>query len=223
MRLSCFELDIDIHFEENKVNVLVVENQKIFADFLEKLMMSKNVEQEELILSEEESKVSFSKYADIVYSPLLVELNSKRILTHLYKEMIEIANEELYEEKEAVNAAIVSYLDKLLSKVPYPITFNLEMDLMGLFKQYEVKMELENVPLFERLINYIQLEKMVCGTKLLIFVNLKDFLDKEQLQELYKTAFYSKIHLLLIESIKKDVLSEEKYCIIDKDRCVIKY
>ena len=137
--------------------------------------------------------------------------------------MIEIANEELYEEKEAVNAAIVSYLDKLLSKVPYPITFNLEMDLMGLFKQYEVKMELENVPLFERLINYIQLEKMVCGTKLLIFVNLKDFLDKEQLQELYKTAFYSKIHLLLIESIKKDVLSEEKYCIIDKDRCVIKY
>ena len=221
MRLSCFELGIDIHFEENKVNVLVVENQKVFAEFLEKLMQNKETEKDEIILSEGESKLIVHKCMDMVYSPLLVDLNSKRILTRLYQEITEIVNEEFSEEKEAINAGIITFLDNLLLKLPYPLTFNLDMDLVALFKQYDIRMELENVSLLERLVNYIHIEQMLCGTKVIVFINIKDYLDNEQLQELYKTAFYHKIHLLLIESKKKDVLSGEKYCIIDKDRCVI--
>ena len=67
----------------------------------------------------------------------------------------------------------------------------------------------------------MQLEKALCGTRLMVFVNLKAYLNEVELEEVYKMAFYNKIQLLLLESVKKDVLPAEKYCIIDKDKCVI--
>lgn len=222
MRLSCFDLGIDIHFYENIVNVLVIENQEIFTLFLEKLM-SQEDDEAGILLSEEETKLPIGKWVEIIHSPFFLDLNSKKILSHLYQEIKVISDTEFTEEVENINSAIVSYLDHLLLKVPYPITFNLELDVLAMFKQYEVRMEQNQLPLCERLLNYMQLIQLLCGVKLIVLVNIKSYLSNAQLQEIYKTAFYNKIQLLLLESSEKDVLSEEKYCIIDKDKCVIEH
>lgn len=221
MRLSCFEFGMDIHFEENKVNVLIIENQQLFTQFLEIVM--KKQEDDFILFSEKGKRLSIDKYIEIVHSPLLIDLNSKRILGHLYKELKAISEECFFMEKERINSAIISYMDKLSLKVPYPILFNLGLDVTDLYKIYDIRMDFENLELTEKIIYYIQLEKMLCNTKVLVFVNLKAFLTIEQLQEVYKAAFYNKVQILLLEFVERAILSQEKYCIIDKDKCVIEF
>lgn len=61
----------------------------------------------------------------------------------------------------------------------------------------------------------------ICKTKVVVLVNAKSYFSIEELNELYKIAFYSKMHLILIENRKYNCLPEEKYCIIDTDKCII--
>lgn len=56
---------------------------------------------------------------------------------------------------------------------------------------------------------------------MLCLVNIKAYLNKQELMELYKVAFYNKINLLLIEMAEGEVTGEEKVYIIDNDRCLI--
>lgn len=221
MRLSCFEFGIDIYLKENKIDVLVIENQQLFTQFLEKLMQKED--DDFILFSEKGKRLSVHKYIEIVHSPFLIDLNSKRMLGHLHKELKEVSEEYFFSEKEQINSAIISYMDKLVLKVPYPILFHLGLDVIDLYKMYDVRMDFENLELMEKIIYYIQLEKMLCNTKVLIFVNLKAFLNMEQLQEVYKVAFYNKVQILLLEFAERGVLLEEKYCIIDKDKCVIQF
>ena len=56
---------------------------------------------------------------------------------------------------------------------------------------------------------------------MLCLVNIKAYLNKQELMELYKVAFYNKINLLLIEMAEGEVTGEERVYIIDNDRCLI--
>ena len=56
---------------------------------------------------------------------------------------------------------------------------------------------------------------------MLCLVNIKAYLNKQELMELYKVAFYNKINLFLIEMAEGEVIGEEKVYIIDNDRCLI--
>ena len=59
------------------------------------------------------------------------------------------------------------------------------------------------------------------GKKLLIFVNIRSYLENDQIRELMKNAVYNEISLLFIENIQRDFSKDEKYYIIDKDNCEI--
>ena len=56
---------------------------------------------------------------------------------------------------------------------------------------------------------------------MLCLVNIKAYLNKQELMELYKVAFYNKINLVLIEMPEGEMIGEEKVYIIDNDRCLI--
>lgn len=219
MRLSCFELGIDISFKENEVSVLIIENKQILVDVIKKLQEKS----EDIILSEKDESISLVKYLEIVLSPFFLELNNKKILAHLFREYDIIAMDFYSEEKDAINSNIVSLLDKIVNKTPYPVIFNLEMDFKALLKLYDVRIDWAEMSLLEKTLYYIQLEKMLCGTDILVLVNFKSYFNTEQLHALYQCAFNNKMHLLLIESCESMRLEEEKYFIIDNDRCIITY
>ncbi|MBR2403535.1 MAG: type II-A CRISPR-associated protein Csn2 [Lachnospiraceae bacterium] len=50
---------------------------------------------------------------------------------------------------------------------------------------YNVHFDFQEIDLLEKVLNYMQLEKTLCGTKLIVFINFKSFFDKEQIREIY--------------------------------------
>lgn len=221
MRLSYFKYGIDILLEENQVGVMVLEQPQVYTELLSELLKQSEGEEGLWQLSEGNKDLALNKSVVIVHTPLQLDLNSKKNLNYLYKEMQMISDEYAYENVSELNSGIVAYLDMISQKLPYQIDYKLELDATQLYKQYEVRLDLDGTSLLEKVINYIQLEKLLCNTKLIVFVNLKAYFDKEQLEEIYKTAIYNKISLFLIETQERDCITGEKYCIIDNDKCLI--
>ena len=75
--------------------------------------------------------------------------------------------------------------------------------------------------IYEKLEEYIKILAQIVCPKLVIFLNLKAFLEKEEMENLMKICFYNKVTILLIESEERYSLDNEKMFIIDKDRCLV--
>lgn len=223
MRLSCFDYDVDFVFEENQVQVLVVENQQVYSKLIGTIVQQISGEESIWQFSDGDKELQMSKSVSLVHSPFLLEFNSKKSLNYLYKEMQTVANDFCSDSAGEINSSIVDYLDVITQKLPYPVEFNLDLNVIDIFKLYDVHFDFQNSSLIEKVLNYIQLEKVLFGTKLIIFINMKDYFDNNEMQEIYKTAFYYKTPILLIESSQRDCLEEEKYCIIDKEKCLIEF
>lgn len=69
--------------------------------------------------------------------------------------------------------------------------------------------------LLEKLTEYLKILALLRNIRLVVLVNLKDYLSSIQVKELYKTVFYYK-NVLLVESSQKERLNCEDYHILDE-------
>jgi len=223
MKLIHNEYSIALEFKENEVQVLTIEEPSVYAKLLEELCTQSAGGEGNWCCIENMKEIPIGKNAEIVLSPMALEMNGRKIIGKLQQELKSISDDDYYEEIQQINSAIVGYLDRLSMKVPYPLQYSIELDPLGIYKLYDVKIEAEAVMLAERISQYIQLVGKLCGVSLVIFVNLKSFLTDSELLELYKTSFYGKIKLLLIESMQRDVLKDEHHVLMDKQKCLIEF
>lgn len=219
--MQWLKMGLDFELQENIISVLVLENQSIYTEFMRELLQTVDGGENAFVLYDNEKKMNVSKTVEVIFSPMLLDMNSKRIQQYLFSELKGLSDEIGYEKKERINTEVVDYLDLLSQKIPFPIRFKLELDEALLYKQYDVRIEYEEELLLEKVINYIQIQSVLCGTKVLIFINIKAYFTDEQLQEIYKSAFYNKIYLILLENNNRNCMYEEKYYIIDRDKCLI--
>lgn len=221
MRLVSGEYGIDIEIRENMVNVLVIEAPNVFSRVIEELMCQIEGEPGTFILSEQDAIKTISKEADMIVNPFRVDCNEKRIQQKLFQELSDIMNEELVEQTVYLQGRIISYLEELLQKVPYPLDFDVEGSMPGLLKMCHVAFDNRIDTLVENIINYIKVLRKFCAIKVIFLVNLKLYLTQDELVELYKYAFYEKMSLILLENSDKGKLENESICILDKDMCII--
>lgn len=221
MKLVHSEYDIKIELKENIVNLLVIENREIMSELVGEIYNQCNGSEGRFTLSENLKELKFEKEASMVLEPFTINCNEKKVITKLYKEIEELALENLYVESMDLYSCIIKYSNELCQMVPYNLTTRTHFTPLDIIKLSNIKIEEDDSTLFEKIINYLGVMSSICRIKLVIFVNLKTFLNHEEIDELYKYANYNKIHLFLIESIyHKDNICE-KTIVIDKDKCII--
>ena len=221
MRLVHMEMGINILFKDNLVNIIVIENPQFMTKVLQELYLQSEGEQGGFVLSEGDKLLPLSKSLVYVMQPITISLNDKKFLNKIYQEIKEGVEERYIENKTKINSMIVEFLAQIQEEVVYPLDFEPELDVVGLMKLFDVKIEENKSYLAERIIEYIKLLSQLCGYKVFVFVNLKMYLTKQELKYLYESVFYSKINLILIENIDRGINDDEEGCIIDKDGCLI--
>lgn len=221
MKLTNAKFDLIIDMRENKVDVLVIENATIMSEIVEELYKQSSGEEGNFILSENNKDLKFEKNFALIINPFAVDFNDKKIINKLFSELSAIGNEFVV-EKMQINSEIGQLLEKIISDAQYNnISYNLDFDWNNLFKLYGVKIEYECDTLLEKMIGYIKIVSGLCSIKAMCLVNIKSFLNNEEIKQLYEMAFYYKIQLLLIESCERNNIPDENIYIIDKDRCLI--
>lgn len=221
MKLIYSVYGIELELEENQVYVLTVENTRVMTELIQDLWRQCQGEEGELSLVRNGEKVSFDKNIEFVYNPVMVSCNNRKIISKLYKQIDEIAREEMYEKTLKLNSEIVSYLDELSEKVPYPLANLMEMELPGLLKLYRLEVEEEYFSLAEQLVSYLRIMHQICGIKVFVCMNLKQFFNPSEIQIIYQDIFLEKLILIDIEGKYSERLICEKNWIIDESLCII--
>lgn len=221
MILILEQCGLRIDIKENSVINLVIENRKVFAEIIQSFLEQIEGHDGILKISIDEKEVSFSKNVVFLSNPLQVDCNERRILTSLYKELSNVAQEQLTKEVAEINKIIIEFLDKLNDFSIYNLLTDYDLDLVGLFKLYNLKICTDSDNYVEMFIDYLRLVSTICKISVFVILNLKQYFEPAELEEIYKICFYEKIILINIEGYQSEPISGDKYYILDKDLCII--
>jgi CRISPR-associated protein Csn2 len=222
MRLLYEACGLEIEIGEGEITGICIENSVMFRKFTENLWNQASAVEGEIFLTQGDKAVRLNKEGCVLFHPYLVDVNEKKILSHIYDEIQEIINVDFYEKGCAINSSIVSLLDEVGSHLPYPMGYSLTLDFQQLLKLYGVKIEMQDSELIERIVNYIRLSHQVLGTVLFVFVQFRNYFSPEELEKLKEMIQYEQISILMVENvIHMGDNIKEKWWIVDKDLCII--
>lgn len=221
MKFSYSTYGIEFELKENQIYVLTLENTKVMTEMVQDLWKQYQGEDGEIALIKEGSRVKIDKNVEVIFNPVTVSCNNRKVISKLFKDISSIAEEEMYEKTLELNSEIIAYMDKLTEKVPYPLRNSIDLDLMGLFKLYNLEIEEEYDSLAEQLVNYFKIMRQICGIQVFICMNLKLFFNPSELQVIYQDVFLEKIILIDIEGKYSEGLFCEKNWIVDENLCII--
>lgn len=222
MRLMYPIFETPVVFEENRVNIVVIENQKAFFEFVMAISDKGNGAESEVVLSKNFEEIKFDRIADVTTDIISLDCNNKKVVSKLYAKLNEIAfQEENYTLTLDIVSKISEYLLTITQTLPCGVSFDESVELSQLFKSVALRIDTDGKNLLERLCDYVEVMNEFCGTELFVLVNLKSYLGVEELKEFYKFCSYKKMTLLLIENVLREQLNAECIKIIDNDLCEI--
>jgi CRISPR-associated protein Csn2 len=207
---------------EGHMTGICLEDPVMFRKFTENLWNQSNGEAGEIYITEGDRSIKLQKEGCVILNPYVIDVNEKKILSHIYEEMQEEMELDYYERGSEINRAIVSLLDDLENRLPYPLEYSLDLDFHQLLKLYGVKVESTSHELLEKIINYIRLAHQVLGVNFFAFVQLRNYFNTEELKKLREMISYEQIYVLMVENIVEiDEQTNQKWWIVDRDSCII--
>lgn len=212
-------------FEENKVNVLIIENGAFMAKFLCELLGQHKNKEGDFVLSKDFEPIAISKHLEIITDIFSLNLNSRPIMTKLLDELQKKAmNEDFYLKTQAFKQFLGQYIHELLLESDYSLTFEEDINIQNILKSCDVEIE-QNLntecKLLDIILEYCDICTKLLKISCLVFVNLKSFLSNKELALFYEEIQYKKYAILLIENHQEERVELEKIRIIDKDLCEI--
>lgn len=151
----------------------------------------------------------FSDYFDFGF-------DSKKYSTDITRYIL--SNIEQYDSENILRtfSKLCKLIDKELQKTDLSISVSIEEGIENVIKMFKLKIN-QKTDLLDNLLLIIDLEVALSSNKILCFMNLKQYLTKEEVREFYKYAIYNSIKVIMIESSKYDYFNDyEKVIVIDQ-------
>lgn len=222
MKLVHYELQSSLLSENMPVCEWIIESLQLFSKYVQELFAQYTGREGSFVLSSKENEVNIAKYTEIIFNPFSVDINDKKILNKLYADLSRRAvAEEFFAKTRSLMQGVNEYLLDLEQSTEYILDIDSELDLTGLFKISGIKFEGFEEDFLERLVRYIKVIACVLEIKLIVFVNVRSYLDKNQVESLIKESLRQEVNMLLIENQEKDCLKGCFRYIIDSDGCEI--
>ena len=221
MKLVHTDLEGQILLDFQRPCEWVIESPEAFLKFTRELCSQASGEEGKFVLSSEE-EIPLSKYAEIITDPLNVNVNDRKILNKLYAEMSELSfGEELYAETRKMLADFQEYFLKLEQAGNYSLETDSEIDVVSIFKAAGVKIQSCSDNFIENLCQYAEIMASLLRKKVIILINIRSYINDEQLKQLLAEVRYKEIALLLIENMERELPAGVHRYIIDSDQCEI--
>ena len=207
-KISFIENTIEV--SNDYVRCIEIENKSYFyrvVKLLNDYFNNQDVE-EELMITE---KTNFK----IVTDYFNIELNDKKTSNLILKNIKEHLDEVTYDKLLKSYQKLNQTFQLALNNIDLPVTTEKDINIDNLIKLMNIKVIKED-NLLKNLYTLIDLITELQNYNLLILINLKQYLSKEELDEYYKYAIYNNVALLLIDNKSYGIAQNyEKKLIID--------
>lgn len=219
MNLKINYFDNQIRLNKENIQVIEIENKKTFYRLVNDLYSIKNNEKlnEIYFFDDNNQEINMYDKVELYINFFDLELNSKKNLNMLNKNIVNNINDQ--EKNEILNnfKKLYKSFNKILFNVDIPIILNNDITIEDIVKFFKISINKHN-DLLDNLLLLIDLEKTLKINEILFFINLKQYLNKEELIELYKYSIYNEITIVLIDSQSYGIkLEYENKLIIDEN------
>ncbi len=203
MIIKFLHLENGIEIVSDKITTLEINNKSLFTSICESVISDKG----------EESAVPYKLYEDGKESKLLfnvlaslptVPINNKKLLEKAYKDFsnnLEL-DTEAFNEINIIANNLIKRIKEFSLKQYCTYDFEEEWDIKAFLKicKYQVNID-ECESLLEKLQEYIKFLADVNFNDVLVFINLKIFLNENELNDLFETLIFYDIKTLLLENV----------------------
>lgn len=204
---------------KNGVYHLVIENKSLFRKTLTAL--SEKDGDDWFVISENFNPMDLNKTSFFADNALLFEMNNKKLMTKIYSDLTQRANEVLYEEMMRLRSAILNFAEKLSFEFDFDYIYDGDIDASDIIKMLNFKVRNESEEHGESLMLFFSLLQKYLGIKLFICFNLNTYFSDEEISALSLMAESANISILNIESFLFNNYGKDRISIIDKDLCEI--
>lgn len=217
MKLVINYIDNEIDISNDIIPSLEIENKNYFyrvvndlnllsiGDLVENINFYDNNNQE----------INLSNNINVIIDYFNIDFNTKNIINKLYKSIKENVDIEDISRLNTNYNKIKKIIFKILNEYDFKLTLNDEFDIESLLKLLKISID-RRESVIDNLFLLIDIENKFKLNKLVVFVNLKQFLSKEELTELFKYSLYNNVKILLIDSQSYGTnLNNEKKIVID--------
>lgn len=196
-------------------------------DFIEEISIEDSVNYrniyfkllDEIIYSENNNVIDIEKKGLIIRNPLDLNLNEKKLINALYKEMNHSFNDENKIIFNEIESKLMELMDYLSSDLDYSIDYNNEIDLNKLFSSIDVRFsEIEFDNYLKMLVQFIKIYNSVLSIKCVVSFGLFSILSENEIELLKKEIKSMDLTLLNFECKSKN---DVKSLIVDSDYCII--
>ena len=198
---------------------LIIESPRFLREFLAAL--ARREDEEKFSFIRDGKKLSLKDDVDIIFNPLKLEFNNKKALTVLLKMLVKTSlSEDFYESTNRFKTNIIKYLGKLTDVEDYSFEVDSEdFNLDVIAKAINLHIIGDEDDFVELLTDYMSMMTELLDTKLFIFINLRTFLEDNELKRLIHNIDNHEFDILLVESQPENVDYRFEKIIIDHDLC----
>lgn len=134
-------------------------------------------------------------------------------------EQLALEDESVRQRIESLSVQLSSAIAQVCFQIEGEYKFALEWELQRYLKTFNFHADYDTeASLFDNLIKFIDFVADVMADKVIVFLNLKIFLGKDELKRLYERVFFRNISILLIESVEDTVsYDHEIKLVVDQD------
>lgn len=221
MKLKIMGFDSIIDLEGSFINVIEIHNKKLFQKIISEIYdRIKGVEEKsELIIYNQLDEINYTKDIFFVDNLFSIDFNNRSIINKLYSEAIKnYTDYEMFNTLEKINFEILKLLNEVSNDIDVNIMYHNNIEFKDLLKFMNFKIDTPiNTSMKENIFLLVDIMSEFKIYKFIILTNLKNYLDKNDIIEIYKYSEYKQINLILIESEKCEKIESETKLIIDED------
>ena len=219
MKLEIKYLDNDIDIKGNEVYALEVGNKNYFYRIVRDLhnISNNNIVDDIYLSDDNNNEINYFNKFKIFIDFFDFNFDSKKITNDIIKYLNKNISIEVKDSILNQYNKIIKLYKKELNNIDIPLMIETETDSDNITKSLKISIEVKQ-NLIENLLLLIDIENILGTKNILIFVNLKQYLTKNELEELYKYSIYNEVSILLIDSqCYGGTLNNEKKLIIDEN------
>lgn len=213
-------IEQEIVLSKNIINNLVIENPVLFRSYITGIDNQIQTGDEFLLLYEDDKPKELHKccyFMKDVINPLFDEKKSNLLVQKELSSRISYSSSEEY--KQLLNK-ISDFISSISYDYPLNVTSDSDISLASFLKMFSVSLDQYKENFLDRLLANIKQITYLLKLDLIIFLNLHDYLTKEELIQFIKELNMMEVNYFIVSShVPHSLLSNEKAIIIDDDLC----
>ena len=219
MKINVNYIDNELILEDNKILNIEIYNKKFFYRFIKDLNLIENGNNLEEItaFNKQNEEITLTNKIEILSDFLEFDSYNKKYSSDFQKYIVKNSEEKNIDKIVKEYSKVYDSITNIVNLVDIPITIKNDFDFDSIIKSFKFEVNFSD-NLLNNLINLLEVKTNLSKEKIYIFINLKSYLNNEDLLDFYKYIYLKNINSIFIDTSKYADLNDYiNKVIIDRD------